>query len=83
MKFTIDKNLLLKNLQLLSKAIPSRSTLPIIGSALFTIKDETLSMRATDLEISINLKYKTEGGEDGSVAIPLGKLLEITSAMPE
>ena len=83
MKFTLDKNALLKNLQLLSKAIPSRSTLPIISSALFTVKDETLSMRATDLEISINLKYKIEGGEDGCVAIPLGKLLEITSAMPE
>ena len=83
MKFTLDKNTLLKKLQLLSKAIPSRSTLPIISSALLTVKDEILSMRATDLEISINLKYKIEGGEDGCVAIPLGKLLEITSAMPE
>ena len=82
MKFTLDKSALLKNLQLLSKAIPSRSTLPIISSALFTVKDEILYMRATDLEISINLKYKIEGGEDGCVAIPLGKLLEITNALP-
>ena len=58
MKFTLDKNAFLKNLQLLSKAIPQRSTLPIISSALFTVKDEILSMRATDLEISINLEYK-------------------------
>ena len=83
MKFTLDKSALLKNLQLLSKAIPQRSTLPIISSALFIVKDEILSLRATDLEISISLKYKIEGGEDGCVAIPLGKLLEITSAMPE
>ena len=53
MKFTIDKVTLLKNLQLLSKAIPSRSTLPIISSALFTVKGNDLSLRATDLEISI------------------------------
>jgi len=83
MKFTIDKNALLKNLQLLSKAVPSRSTLPIISSVLFTVKEETLSLRATDLEISINLKHKIKGGEEGCVAIPIGKLLEITSAMPE
>ena len=44
MKFTLDKNALLKNLQLLSKAIPSRSTLPIIGSALFTVKGGVLSV---------------------------------------
>ena len=83
MKFTVDKGVLLKNLQLLSKAVPSRSTLPIISSALFTVKNDVLSLRATDLEISINLKLTIETGGDGCVAIPLGKLLEITSAMPD
>ena len=83
MKFTINKNTLLKKLQLLSKAIPSRSTLPIISSALFTTKGNQLGMRATDLEISINIKCDITGGEEGCIAIPLGKLLEITSVMPE
>ena len=83
MEFSIDKATLLKNLQLISKAIPSRSTLPIISSALFTVKDNILSLRATDLEISINLNCNIEGGENGCVAIPLSKLLEITNAMPE
>jgi len=83
MKFSIDKNKLLKNLQLLSKTIPSRSTLPIINSALFTVKDKILNLRATDLEISISLQSTVEGGKDGCIAIPIGKLLEITSAMPE
>ena len=83
MKFSINKNRLLKRLQLLSKTIPSRSTLPIISSALFTTKDNQLSMRATDLEISINIKCEITDGEKGCIAIPLGKLLEITSAMPE
>ena len=83
MKFSIEKNILLTKLQLLSKAIPSRTTLPIIGSALFTYKKNTLNIRATDLEISINLNCKIEKGEDGSVAIPLGKLLEITNVLPE
>ena len=83
MKFSINKNTFLKKLQLLSKATPSRSTLPIISSALFTTKGNQLSMRATDLEISINIKCDILGGEDGCIAIPLGKLLEITSVMPE
>ena len=83
MKFSIDKNILLAKLQLLSKAIPSRSTLPIIGSALFTYKNNTLNIRATDLEISLSLNCNIKKGEEGSVAIPLGKLLEITNVLPE
>ena len=42
MKFSINKKILLSKLQLLSKAIPTRTTLPIIGTALFTQKDENL-----------------------------------------
>ena len=82
MKFSIDKNTLQTTLQLLSKAIPTRSTLPIISCALFTHKDNNLFIRTTDLEISINLNCNVENGEDGCVAIPLNKLLEITNAMP-
>ena len=83
MKFIIEKTSLLSKLQLLSKATPSRTTLPIIRSALFTYKKNTLNIRTTDLEISINISCIIEKGEDGSVAIPLGKLLEITNALPE
>ena len=83
MKFSIKKKTLLTKLQLLSKAVPSRTTLPIIGSALFTCKQNILYIRATDLEISINLNCNIENGEDGCVAMPVGKLLEITNVLPE
>ena len=82
MKFSINKNTLQTTLQLLSKAVPTRSTLPIISCALFTHKNNNLFIRTTDLEISISLSCIVENGEDGCVAIPLNKLLEITNAMP-
>ena len=82
MKFSINKNTLQTTLQLLSGAVPTRSTLPIIGCALFTHKNNNLFIRTTDLEISITLGCNVENGEDGCVAIPLNKLLEITNAMP-
>ena len=83
MTFSINKNILLTKLQLLSKASPSRTTLPIIASALFTYKNNSLNIRATDLEISISLNCNIENGEEGSIAIPLAKLLEITNVLPE
>ena len=83
MKFLIQKNILQSALQLLAKATPTRSTLPIIGCALFTIKNEKLNIRTTDLEISISIDCDIENFIDGSVAIPLNKLLEITNAMSD
>ena len=40
------------------------------------------NFKPTDLEISLNLICDVDNTEDGCVAIPLSKLLEITSAMP-
>ena len=83
MKFLIKRITLLSALQLLSKATPTRSTLPIIGCALFTQKSGNLNIRTTDLEISISIDCDVENFTDGSVAIPLNKLLEITNAMSD
>ena len=83
MKFSINKKELLSALQLLSKATPIRSTLPIISSGLFVVENNKLCIRTTDLEISIKINCIISDAEDGSVAIPISKLLEITTAMPE
>ena len=83
MNFSIQKSTLLNTLQLLSKATPTRSTLPIISSALFSQHNNKLNIRTTDLEISISIDCKVENNGEGSIAIPLNKLLEITTAIPE
>ena len=76
MKFSINKKELLSALQLLSKATPIRSTLPIISSGLFVVENNKLCIRTTDLEISIKINCIISDAEDGSVAIPISKLLE-------
>ena len=83
MNFSINKNNLYDTLNLLSKAIPKRSTLPIIHCALFTQTNNKLCVRTTDLEISISINCEIDGNEEGSVAIPINKLLEITNAIPD
>ena len=83
MNFSINRTTLLNILQLLSKATPVRSTLPIISCALFTQNNNKLNIRTTDLEISISIDCNVEKDGKGSIAIPLNKLLEITNAMNE
>ena len=53
MKFSTSKTELHQALQKLSKATPTRSTLPILGCTLIDAKEEKTTLRATDLEITI------------------------------
>jgi len=83
MKFSVEKSTLLHSLQHLIKAVPNRSTLPILSCALFETTNTTLSIRATNLEVYISVNIDLEESHPGMVAIPLSTLLEITTAMPE
>jgi DNA polymerase-3 subunit beta len=79
MKISTSKTELQVALQKLSKAVPNRSTLPILSFALFEVDDENTIIRSTDLEITIVTKLPATIKETGSAAIPLQPLLEITN----
>ena len=83
MKFSVEKTTLLHSLQHVNKAVPTRSTLPILSCALFEISEQQLLIRATNLEAYISVKVDVEDVSAGIIAIPLNTLLDITNAMPE
>jgi DNA polymerase-3 subunit beta len=83
MKFSIQKSKLQKILQEVSKGVPTRSTLPVLSCGLFVVKNNMLNVRTTDLEISLSSQQDVLSSEDGSLAIPITKLNEICSAMPD
>ena len=83
MKFSIQK----RELQLLLnehvKVVPLRTTLPILMCGLFEIKSENLTIKTTDLDQTIISKKNISNKEEGSVAIPINKLIEIITALPD
>lgn len=83
MKISTSKTELQTALQKLSKAVPNRSTLPILSFALFQVDDENTIIRSTDLEITIVTKLPATIKETGSAAIPLQPLLEITNEIKD
>jgi len=83
MKFSTSKTELQNVLQKLSKAVPTRSTLPILGCVLFEASEEKTVLRATDLEITIIAEIPVSIEEPGSAAIPLKTLLDVTNELPE
>ena len=83
MKFSTSKTELQQALQKLSKATPTRSTLPILGCVLIKARDEKTILKTTDLEISIQVEIPSSLEKSGQAAIPLKTLLEVTNELPE
>ena len=83
MKFSTSKNELQQALQKLSKATPTRSTLPILSCFLINATNKKTTLRSTDLELTIDLEISVSIEEEGSAAIPLKQLYDITNELPE
>jgi DNA polymerase-3 subunit beta len=83
MKLSTSKTELQSALQKLSKATPTRSTLPILSSVLFDVQENNTVLRTTDLEITIIVNLPTSIEKPGSIAIPLQTLQDITNELPE
>jgi len=84
MSFKIKTNILLGALQKTIRVVPSRSTLPILGCALFEFNADKMTIKATNLETSIieELSFLGEQPEK-PIAIPINRFLEIISNITE
>lgn len=83
MKFIIDREKLIKPLQLVSAPLSSRPTLPILGNLLLQVNDNTLSMTGTDLEIEMIARLPLiELNEPGTTTVPARKFLDICRSLP-
>ena len=84
MKFSLNRELLLKPLLLVSGAVERKSTLPILGNILFHVSGQSLTLTATDLELEMVAHAEIDNqGPDGKLTIPARKLLDICKSLPE
>ncbi len=84
MKFVASSSELLSHLQAISRAISSKSQLPVLDCFLFDLKDKSLSITASDLEVTMTTNMETDSTEgSGVVALPSKILLDILKKLPE
>ena len=84
MKFSLNRELLLKPLLLVSGAVERKSTLPILGNILLDVSEQSLTLTATDLELEMVAYAQIENeGVSGKLTIPARKLLDICKSLPE
>lgn len=73
---------LAKGLSIVSRAVASRSTLPVLGNILLEAKDNQLRLSATNLEIGINCWIGARVEEAGAVTVPARLLAEFVNSLP-
>ncbi len=83
MNFTCKKKTLHDALQSVSRAVSTRSTLPILGNVLIDASGDKLSLMATDLEICITYTTDIQVAEEGRVTVPSRTLNEVVSSLPD
>jgi len=83
MKISISRDAILNPLQMVNSVIERRQTLPILSNVLLSVKNNTLSLTGTDLEVEIINSCSIENAEEGDTTLPARKLLDICKALPE
>ncbi|WP_274362722.1 DNA polymerase III subunit beta [Paenibacillus thermotolerans] len=86
MKFNIDKHVLLKPLDQVSKALPSKATMPILVGILFQADENGLTLTASDTSISIKAEIQPddfEMVEPGRIVLPGKKIIDIVRKLTE
>ncbi|RFA30656.1 DNA polymerase III subunit beta [Alkalilimnicola ehrlichii] len=82
MKFTIEREQLLKPLQAVIGVVERRQTLPVLGNVLVVADSNGVSLTATDLEVELVSHFHTEVSEAGEGTVPARKLLDIVRNLP-
>ncbi len=83
MKFSINQTELQNAIVIVLKGVSTRSTLPILSGILLEARGDTLTLQATDLELSIQYSVAALVEEEGKAVVP-GKLFsEIVKNLPD
>jgi DNA polymerase-3 subunit beta len=83
MKFSINKEDILEELQLLQGIVEKRNTLPILANILIDVTKEKVEMTGTDLEVGLKSHFPAKIDKTGAVTVSGKKLFEIVKSLAE
>jgi DNA polymerase-3 subunit beta len=73
---------LARGLSIVSRAVSTRSTLPVLGNVLIRTEDAGLKLTATNLEIGITYWVPGKIDTDGAITVPAKLLADIVAGLP-
>ena len=83
MKFSCSQQILAKSLNIVSKAVTARTTIPILKGILLKVNsDGTLTMSASDLDLGIEKTFEVENSEEGEIVVQAKLFGDIIRKLP-
>jgi DNA polymerase-3 subunit beta len=83
LKITAQRQALLDALQVVSRAVSTRAALQALTGILLSVKDGALRLRATDMELGLEVSAEAEVSGEGSVVLPGRLLVDVVRSLPE
>lgn len=83
MKLSTDRKPLLAALSNLSKVVERKNTMPVLGNVLMSATNDSLTLKATDLDIEATVSVPTETTTTGTTTVSASMLLDIVKKAPD
>ena len=83
MKFSVAKEVILDELQLLQGIVEKRNTMPILANILVTAGEDKVEMTGTDLEVGLRTHFPAQMEEPGAITVSGKKVFEIVKSLPD
>jgi DNA polymerase III subunit beta len=83
MKFSVTRNSLLNELNLVQGVIEKKSTIPILSNILIEASGEHIDISATDLDVTIRCGCPAEVTVEGTTTISARRLFDIVRLLPD
>jgi DNA polymerase-3 subunit beta len=83
MKFKTDRANLHQAAAKLLSIVPPKSTLPILSNILFELEKTKLSLKVTDLDVSMTSTLDVDAQKAGAIAVPAKVFYEIVRELPD
>lgn len=82
MRVSCTQENLAKGLSIVSRAVATRSTLPVLSNILLSTDQARLKLSATNLEVGINCWIGAKVEREGAITVPARLLSEFVSSLP-
>lgn len=83
MKFSCEKELILKEINIAQEIISSRNILSVLSNVLLETSGNTLKIKASDVKVSYESNIEVDVAVQGSATIYCEKFLSILKSLPE
>ena len=82
MEVVLDRDQLLRGLQMVQNIVEPRQTLPILANVLLEADGDAVKITATDLEVGARVSLPAKVGAKGGITVSARKLGEIVKELP-